>query len=144
MFPVSISAPASILAALFAVSPARGQTAQDSSGCYRLTYDSMQPGFGRDVMPFTLVLRPGKTRASASTEDTTSIWRFGAGNSNWWRARDSIFVLLGVADREYMMSLGQSGDTLKGWVEYRTDNMIAGRMSPSARLVAIPKHCEHA
>src|SRR5262245_21829772 len=145
MLSESFSGTASILVALAVVlTPARGQTVHDSSACYRLTYDSIQPGFAREAMAFTLVLRPGKTRAAAATEDTTWMWRFGAGNSSWWRARDSIFDLLGLADVEYWMHLGQSGDTLKGWVEYRTDSEIAGRMPPRAQLAAIPKRCEQA
>ena len=141
----SITLASSTLAA-FAVClpPAHAQTIHQGSACYRLTYDSIQPGFDSQAMPHTLVLRSGTTRGTASTEDSSSVWRVGAGNSSWWRARDSVFALLTAPDREYFMQLGQSGDTLEGWVVYSTDSEVAGRASPRARLAAIPKRCEHA
>ena len=140
----SITLVASTLAAFAGcVPPAHAQTVHQSSACYRLTYDSIQPGFDSEAMPHTLVLR-GATRGAASTEDSSSVWRVGAGNSSWWRARDSIFALLTAPDREYFMQLGQSGDTLKGWVVHSTDSEVAGRAHPRARLAAIPKRCEHA
>lgn len=107
--------------------------------CYAVTYDSIQAGFERQALSFTLKLRPGSTRGPATTEDTSSVWQLGTGNSYWRRARDSLFVMLSNGQFELWMHLAPIGDTLRGWVRYRTD--VEPSVPPRARVTAERTPC---
>jgi hypothetical protein len=102
-------------------------------------YDSIQPGFELQELAYTLVLHPGTIRGSATTEDSTSVWQLGTGNSYWWRVQDSVFVMLSNGQFELWWHLDPSRDTLRGWVEYQTD--VGGVLGRRARVVANRKQC---
>ena len=116
----------------------KGQDFSTGPGCYAVSYDSIQPGFERQELAFTLVFQKGSTGGPATTEDTSSVWQPGTGNSYWWRARDSLFVMLSNGQFELWMHLAPTRDTLRGWVEYQTD---VAHLPPQARLMAARKPC---
>jgi hypothetical protein len=137
---ISPPVPALVVALSLLANRGVGQGFGPAPVCYAVTYDSIQSGFERQELAFTLKFRSGSTRGLVTTEDTTPVWQIGTGGSYWRGARDSLFLLLSNGQFELWMHLAPRGDSLLGWVEYRTD--VEPRVPPRARMVAVRQPCK--
>jgi len=94
---------------------------QGGDTCYSVTYDSIQPGVGVEILPKTLRRSPGVDRGRLVTDDTIPFWTRGYTWSSWRAWGDSLEFLLSEGQVELTIHVRVRGDTLRGRLSYRTD-----------------------